>query len=334
MPQDVGDPLILGLEVELASDGQSAVQMVQARHADQQPYDMVLMDMQMPVMDGITATQLIRRQYPAQELPIVAMTANAMQADRERCLQAGMNGFVTKPIAADELWLALLDGIKVRAGLGAPLPAPQQAAGEEPVDPALVECLRRIPDLQVDQGLQRTLHKPALYLSMLRKFVASQAEALTRIRHCLANDELAVAERMAHSLKSVCGNLGALRLQASASTLEVVLRPAGSASERAEALNDTEALLGSLVQALRHTPGLLPDRVVLAEHALSEAERQLASQVLAQIKAFLEQDDASAVELWETHARILRPVQGCWDAIEAALVAFDFDTALLHLNAP
>ena len=324
----------VGLEVELASDGQSAVQMVQARHADQQPYDMVLMDMQMPVMDGITATQLIRRQYPAQELPIVAMTANAMQADRERCLQAGMNGFVTKPIAADELWLALLDGIKVRAGLGAPLPAPQQAAGEEPVDPALVECLRRIPDLQVDQGLQRTLHKPALYLSMLRKFVASQAEALTRIRHCLANDELAVAERMAHSLKSVCGNLGALRLQASASTLEVVLRPAGSASERAEALNDTEALLGSLVQALRHTPGLLPDRVVLAEHALSEAERQLASQVLAQIKAFLEQDDASAVELWETHARILRPVQGCWDAIEAALVAFDFDTALLHLNAP
>jgi len=78
----------------------------------------------------------------------------------------------------------------------------------------------------------------------------------------------------------------------------------------------------------------LPDRVVLAEHALSEAERQLASQVLAQIKAFLEQDDASAVELWETHARILRPVQGCWEAIEAALVAFDFDTALLHLNAP
>jgi len=330
----------VGLEVELASDGQGAVHMVQARHADQQPYDMVLMDMQMPVMDGITATQLIRCQYPARELPIVAMTANAMQADRERCLQAGMTGFVTKPIAADELWQALLAGIKVRAGLGAAPPVQPESTAQEPaadaavLAPALMDALRRIPELQVDQGLLRTLHRPALYLSMLRKFVASQADALVRIRQHLASANWAEAERAAHTLKGVCGTLGALRLQDSAATLEVSLRQGGDAAARVLALNDTEARLQALVQAIQQTPGLLPVRVALAADALSDAERQLAAQVVEQIKACLVQDDASAVELWETHAQILRPLHPRWEAIEAALTGFEFDAAQLLLQSP
>jgi CheY-like chemotaxis protein len=92
-----------GLEVDIAHDGLMAIEMVQAI-----PYDVVLMDMQMPVMDGVAATKAIRKLAGFEVLPIVAMTANAMERDRERCLQAGMTDFVSKPIEPDELWRVLL----------------------------------------------------------------------------------------------------------------------------------------------------------------------------------------------------------------------------------
>ena len=108
----------VGFLVDVADNGQIGVHQVHARHAQGQPYDIVLMDMQMPVMDGVTASRLIRETFIAQTLPIVAMTANAMQADKDRCLAAGMNGFVSKPVDPEELWLALLAWIKPRVGLG------------------------------------------------------------------------------------------------------------------------------------------------------------------------------------------------------------------------
>jgi CheY-like chemotaxis protein len=97
-----------GLEVDIAHDGLMAVEMVQAM-----PYDLVLMDMQMPVMDGVAATIEIRKLPGFEALPIVAMTANAMGKDRERCLQAGMSDFLSKPIEPDELWRVLLQWTRV-----------------------------------------------------------------------------------------------------------------------------------------------------------------------------------------------------------------------------
>ncbi len=92
-----------GFAVDMAAHGQRAVDMLQV-----EGYDIVLMDMQMPVMDGIAATRMIRAQPRHAGLPIVAMTANAMQADHDRCLSAGMNAVVTKPIEPDDLWAALV----------------------------------------------------------------------------------------------------------------------------------------------------------------------------------------------------------------------------------
>ena len=116
----------VGFKVDVADNGQIGVHQVHAHHAEAQPYDIVLMDMQMPVMDGVTATRLIREAFNAESLPIVAMNANAMKADKERCLAAGMNGFVSKPIDPEELWRALLAWIKPHAGsgLGAQIPMP------------------------------------------------------------------------------------------------------------------------------------------------------------------------------------------------------------------
>ncbi|MDP1525315.1 MAG: response regulator [Rhodocyclaceae bacterium] len=108
-----------GFVVDIADNGQIAVEMV-AKNA----YDIVLMDMQMPVMDGVTATVEIRKDERFMNLPIVAMTANAMQQDKDRCLAAGMVDFVTKPIQPDELWTALRRWVKPKHAAPAVPPAP------------------------------------------------------------------------------------------------------------------------------------------------------------------------------------------------------------------
>ncbi len=324
-----------GFAVDVVQNGERAVQQVQERHAAALPYDLVLMDMQMPVMDGVTATRLIRKQHAAQDLPIVAMTANAMQADRERCLEAGMNGFVTKPVQADALWQALLDGLRMRPGLGqAPASTAAEveaetAAGVAQAVPAaaLLASLRQVNGLDVDLGLARTLHKSTLYLSLLRKFVAAQEDAAAHMRQCLARGDPAAAELTAHTLKSVAGHLGAVPLQDSAALLEHCLREGRDATA---ALERTQALLQMLIAALRQTPGLLPH--AQAKAALSAEEQQTALAALQRIKTCLRADDAGAVELWERHAPLLRALRTDWEPIERAISAFDFDAALSLLE--
>ena len=132
-----------GFVVDIADNGQIAVDMVQ--HA---AYDIVLMDMQMPVMDGVTATVEIRKIGDYRELPIVAMTANAMQQDKDRCLAAGMQDFVTKPIEPDELWAALLMWVKPRRATAAPSPPVGMDRAPVPVDPiALHDACTKIAAL-------------------------------------------------------------------------------------------------------------------------------------------------------------------------------------------
>ncbi len=323
----------VGFEVDVVHNGQLAVEQVRAQHARQLPYDMVLMDMQMPVMDGVTASRLIRRHFTAQDLPIVAMTANAMQADRERCLEAGMNGFVTKPINADELWLALLHWVKPRDGLGgAPRPLSPadiaNAAQAQEAGFALLGALRAIPGLDVHTGLARTTNKPDFYASMLRKFVSSQGNAVARMRASLALANTAKAELIAHTLKGLAGNLGAMRVYDSADLLENLLYSPCDPLALEQALAMTDTSLQDLVQALQQTPGFVQAKGALSYETLSEQDRQSARAVAQQLRTCLLDNNANALEIWETHADMLRALFARWTLIEAAIGAFEFDTAL------
>ena len=317
----------VGFEVDVVHNGQQAVEQVHAQNARHLPYDMVLMDMQMPVMDGVTAARLIRQRFPAQELPIVAMTANAMEADRERCLDAGMNGFVTKPINAGELWQALLHWVRPRAGLGLSARALAQAPAQED-GLGLLAGLRAIPDLDVGMGLMRTTNKPDFYVSLLRKFVSSQEDAAPRIRQSLAAADRATARLFAHTLKGLSGNLGAMRLFDSADVLEDLLCTDSDPLRLEQAVTTTGTLLHSLVQALKQTPGFTQDQAVPAPASLGPQELQAAWQVVQEIKACLADNNANALELWETHSDSLRPLFAQWALIEVAISAFEFDTAL------
>ena len=204
-----------GLVVDIAENGQEAID--QIRRSE---YDIVLMDMQMPVMDGVTATQEIRKLDEYQHVPIVAMTANARQTDRELCLTAGMVDFITKPIEPDDLWRALLRWIPARGESESSLPSEVAESRGSLMGSAVLQ----IPGLDVAQGLRRAIGNIPLYLSLLRRFVAGQRSVGSELQALVQAQDWSAAEMVAHTLKGVAGNIGAHGLQAQAGRLEEALR--------------------------------------------------------------------------------------------------------------
>jgi signal transduction histidine kinase/CheY-like chemotaxis protein/tetratricopeptide (TPR) repeat protein len=240
-----------GFEVDVAENGQVGVNQVHARHADGRPYDLVLMDMQMPTMDGVSATRLIRETHGADQLPIIAMTANATTADRDRCLAAGMNGFISKPVSAEALCRALLTAIKPRQPSTVAAPAPATAAEDAgSCESSLLAALRAVPGLEVDATLANTGINVRFYAGLLRKFVVQQAGALDKVQQSLQAGDLATAARLAHTLKGVSAGLGARTLEAAAAELERRLKPADAPAPIDDAMAHARQLLDALVAAL------------------------------------------------------------------------------------
>ena len=239
-----------GFVVEVADNGQIALAMAQ-----QDSFDMVFMDMQMPVMDGETATREMRKLERLANLPIVAMTANAMEQDRSRCMDAGMNDYLIKPIDPHDMECILLRWIRprraARAGVGAAeLPA---RAVSTPAASMEDELPQGIPGLDTKLGLSRMMGKKSLYLAMLRRYLAGQRGVVTEMRQALAAGDRITAERVAHTTKAVSGSIGATLVQDCAATLEAEIRGNRSASEVERLLDELETPLGKLLDALaRH----------------------------------------------------------------------------------
>ena len=323
-----------GFVVDVADNGRIAVDKVVAAWVAQAPYDIVLMDMQMPVMDGVSATEEIRQDARHAELPIVAMTANAMQVDRDRCLAAGMNDFVTKPIDPDALWQALARWIRPRVGLGQ-APAVVGSAGQPVVASLLAAPFaagsaaipRDVAGLDTQLGLRRVMGKEALYLSLLRKFVAGHQAGLEPLTQALEAGDVATAERMAHTLKGVAGNIGASDLQAAMAKVERALHD----QEPAAAVHALMEKPGTLLtQLLADLSASLPTEAT-AEVAAVDAD-QLAS-VCGQLRALLADDDSEAADVLQQHAALLKAALGTgYRAVESAIEAFDFEAALDALN--
>ena len=246
------------VQVDVASNGEEGVRRVQ-----EQPYGLVLMDLQMPVMDGFEATRRIRALRGYEALPILAMTANAMEGDRERSLAAGMNDHVTKPIDPDALFEALLrwlpEPAAAPAEVAAPAPpAPRVAAiprgavakGSAPASLAADDPLATVAGLDAADGLRRVLGKREAYLGLLRTFASGQRSAPDVIRAALAEGREKDAERAAHTLKGVAGSIGARQLQAEAGAVEAALRRGAPAAEVAPLVDVAAATLGALLAAL------------------------------------------------------------------------------------
>jgi PAS domain S-box-containing protein len=188
-----------GIKATVACNGQEALDLLNAG----QTFDGVLMDVQMPVMDGYTATRNIRSQARFKELPIIAMTAGTMVGDREKCLESGMNDQVVKPIDPAHMFRTISRWIKV----------PEQGISETPVRPwddsDAVEPLPELTEINTERGLKRVGGNMKFYRELLNKFAVSQQQAIVPIRKAMDRQDRETAVRQAHTLKGMAGTIGA-----------------------------------------------------------------------------------------------------------------------------
>ena len=311
-----------GIHVELAQNGALAVQ-----RAEQGPYDLVLMDLQMPVMDGMEATRRIRAMPGRDRLPILAMTANAMAGDRERSLAGGMNDHVTKPIDPEELFGVLLRWLPDRVADG----AVGEIAADAPAPPLPPTDLGLdlIPGLDTADGMRRVLGRREAYVGLLRRFAAGQPGAMRDIRAALADGRRDEAERGAHTLKGVAGTIGARQLQREAGDVEAALRRGASREDVAPLLERAERTLDDLITTLRRA---LPAESQIAPAATSVDRAALAAAVAA-LEELLSSGAAEAIDAFEAAKPILAAAFGDRSGQIGKLVrGYRFEDALAALR--
>ena len=233
----------VGATVEVASDGLEAVRKLLDQPMPQ--YDVVLMDLQMPEMDGYQATNKIRSDLRLASLPIIAMTAHATIEERQKCLAAGMNGHVSKPIDPSSLF-DTLERFVVPTAKGPAVPPPELA----PAAVAEADELPDVPGLNTAEGLMRVAGNKKLYRKLLRQFFNTEADTAQRIASALADNDRNLAERLAHSVKGVAGNIGAAAVQNAAARLEKAIAGSAPATEIEALRISLEECLGQLIQGL------------------------------------------------------------------------------------
>ena len=306
-----------GLVVDVETDGRAALDRLVA--GPRPPvHDLVLMDLQMPVMDGYEATRAIRATPGLANLPIVAMTAHALAEERQRCLEAGMNDCVTKPVDPERLMAVVAGFVRPGgdlAGLLPVLPAPRDLAALPP-----------LAGIEVEAALRRLAGNARLYRDLLLRLLADHADAAGRIRAALGSGDAAEARMIAHALAGVAGNLGITALAAAAGGVEAALTHPDADPEAAVAA--LEAAFDAAAEVIRPLAGLEdsePDPPPPADAAAVAR----AHDALARLAALLRDSDGAAVDLFEaergTLVAILPPAMLA--TLGGRIDAFDFDGA-------
>ena len=302
-----------GLEVDTATNGAQAVERAAAMR-----YDAILMDCQMPVMDGFEATRAMRANAAIGPVPILAMTASVLLGDRELCLAAGMNDHVAKPIDVAELYGKLASWITQGKGSDAPV-LPVVAAPQPTAE---------VPVLDRAVALQRLGGNEAMYNRLIAGFRSDQADVGARIGAALAEGQRDVARRLAHTLKGLAGSLGAAALRTAAEAVEkAIVDDHGPASVEA-GLARLDVEMQRVLVAIDSLMAPMPARPAPTRRPLGDNGRALAAG-LASLQALLAADDADAVRRLDTVRAGLaeRLPADEFELIEKSIGRYEFDRA-------
>jgi signal transduction histidine kinase/CheY-like chemotaxis protein len=349
------------LHVETVNNGKEAVEAVAARD-----FDAVLMDIQMPIMDGYEATRVIRQELGKTDLPILAMTAHAVSEERDKCFRIGMNDHIAKPINRNTLFVALSNWIgetaerhtgkqagkqagKQVAGVNRLAAAPQeshrsQSHTSDPLRQLIAEAERGEAPTGMDfsGGLQRVEGNEKLYLKLLRSFCREQKESLVNVPELVERDDRKDAKHFAHSLKGVAGNIGMSDLQELSSRAEQ--KASNGTAE------DFQEVFQQLFQELRQILAYLAPRLEVPEEQATQEKqdkkmgtstpvdehgRRKALLFLQRLAVLLEQSDFSSLQFLEGNHDIVRALldEASLLKLTGYIEGFHFKNALSLINA-
>ena len=306
------------LRVDVAHDGSEAVDKVRAGQ-----YDCVLMDVQMPVMDGYAATETIRASAEYRDLPIIAMTANALPQDRARGAEAGMNEYVPKPIEPAVLHRALLNWIT---------PGErdyQEETGQEGSSEVIGELPDELPGLQISSGLARLGGNAGLYLDLLNSLCTDYSDTVTRLRDMLGAQDMEGARQLAHKLRGIANNLGAVELGSRAEKIELTLKAEQALED--DALAKLDSALALTIEAQTALAPLAANEP--ADSPMDAGER---AQLLEQLRQGIADSNPEALDI---AAKLLSGLSqedsefGALTAVRDAMDIYDFAGAAEQLDS-
>ncbi|WP_438466085.1 response regulator [Marinomonas sp. PE14-40] len=304
--------------VTVANNGAEALEYLKLSR-----FDGVLMDLQMPIMDGFEATQRIRKQEKLKDLVIIAMTANAMAGDKEKVLSAGMNDHIAKPINVNDMFATMAKWIEPKEPYQV-TSSQANTSNEDGFD------LPHIPEINTDIGLNSTQGSRKLYHKLLVKFYESNADFSASIAIAQSSDDNEAPMRLAHTLKGMAGTIGAKEVEKSAAALESAYSQSTHVSE---ILQLEEAVNISLVPVLKGLSGLTLNKPT-TEFVLKELDVSMASDILQRLRVLVEENDAEVTFVIDELNEIpgIEVYSALLKKLTKAVEGYDFDEGLELLD--